>query len=191
MTAQPAGELEWAPDPIRQRNRAYTIEDVLKMRVGAPRVELLAGALSVVPTPSGAHQKISGLLWMWMLRHAPTTFEPLLAVGILVGVRETLEPDVLLLHKPVDLEHHFFDADQVSVAVEIVSPSTKRRDRLEKPAQYAKVGVPHYWRIEQDPVHVYAYDLVGGCYQLAADAEDELVLSAPFEIKLPIRDITP
>ena len=54
----------------------------------------------------------------------------------------------------------------------------------------ATAGVPHYWRIEQNPPHVYAYDLVGGSYELAADSDTELVLSAPFAIKLPIREIT-
>ncbi|WP_250003250.1 Uma2 family endonuclease [Actinoplanes sp. M2I2] len=53
------------------------------------------------------------------------------------------------------------------------------------------VRIPHFWRTEQDPVHVYAYDLVNGRYEPAGDADTELVLSAPFETKLPILDITP
>jgi Uma2 family endonuclease len=81
--------------------------------------------------------------------------------------------------------------DGVMIAVEVVSPGTKRRDRWEKPAEYAAAGVTHFWRIEQSPVHVFAHDLVGGRYELVADSETELVLSAPFEIKLPIREITP
>jgi len=36
-----------------------------------------------------------------------------------------------------------------------------------------------------------AYDLVDGRYELVADSDSELVLSAPFETKLPIRGITP
>ena len=56
-------------------------------------------------------------------------------------------------------------------------PARKRRDRLEKPNEYAAAGIPHFWRIEQDPLHVYAYDLVDGAYQLVADSADELVLS--------------
>ncbi len=76
--------------------------------------------------------------------------------------------------------------------VEVVSPGTRRRDRLEKPADYAAAGVPYYWRIEQDPVHVYAYELgLDGTYQLAADSDEELVLAKPFEIRLPIAAITP
>jgi Uma2 family endonuclease len=87
--------------------------------------------------------------------------------------------------------NHFFLPRQVAIAVEVVSPGTKRRDRFEKPVDYALAGVAHFWRIEQDPVHVFAYDLVAGEYELVADSGTELTLSAPFEIKLPIREITP
>jgi hypothetical protein len=43
-----------------------------------------------------------------------------------------------------------------------------------------------------DPIRQrHAYDLVDGAYEPVADSGTELVLTAPFEIKLPIRDITP
>jgi hypothetical protein len=75
----------------------------------------------------------------------------------------------------------------VLIAVEVVS-----RDRFEEPADYAAVRIPHYWRIEQDPVHVYAYELgEDGTYKLAADSDTELVLEQPFEIRLSIVDVTP
>ncbi|AGL21072.1 Uma2 family endonuclease [Actinoplanes sp. N902-109] len=79
------------------------------------------------------------------------------------------------------------------MTAEVVSPGTKRRDRMEKPVEYAAAGIPHFWRIEQNPLHVFAYDLVDGHYEPAADADEnaELVLTAPFEVKLPVRDIAP
>ena len=40
-------------------------------------------------------------------------------------------------------------------------------------------------------MHVFAYELVDGAYELVADSTEELVLERPFEIRLPIRDITP
>jgi Uma2 family endonuclease len=191
MTAEPMGDFVWAPDPIKQKRAGYTVEDVFALPDDAPRVELSDGVLTVVPSPSGGHQRINWKLVAWLDQHLPDGFEPQLAVGVLVEYSTTLEPDALILHSPVDLEHHFYQPDQVLVAVEIVSPGTKRRDRLEKPALFAAAGIPHFWRIEQNPVHIFAYDLVDGRYRLAADATEELVLTAPFEIKLPIRDITP
>jgi Uma2 family endonuclease len=191
MTAEPIGEVVWAPDPVKQRAGGYTVEDIFNLPEDAPRVDLWDGVLSVVPTPTGGHQKINWKLVGWLDRHLPDGFEPQLAVGIIVSFRRTLEPDAVILRSPVDLDHHLYDAAQAVVAIEIVSPSTRKRDRLEKPSLYAAAGIPHYWRIEQDPLHIFAYDLVDGRYQLVADTVEELVLSAPFEIKLPIRDITP
>jgi Uma2 family endonuclease len=129
---------------------------------------------------------------MWFRQNASRDFRPVLAVGVLVNTTNTLEPDLVLLKAPATGAHHFYLPEQVAIAVEVVSPGTKHRDRFEKPGAYASVGIPHYWRIEQDPVHVYAYDLdANGAYQLAADSDSELVLSRPFEIRLPIGAITP
>ena len=191
MTAEPTGHVMWAPEPIRQRLADQTVEDVLNLPDDAPRVELRDGVMIVVPSPSGGHQKINTRLAGWFERHASEEFEALMAVGVIIGHRDTLEPDVALLRQPVNFDHHYYDASQVVLAVEIVSPGTRRRDRLEKPALYAAAGIPHFWRIEQDPLRIFAYDLVDGRYEPVADAADELVLTAPFGIKLPIRDVTP
>jgi Uma2 family endonuclease len=191
MTAEPVGDLAWSPDPMRQKLAGYTIEDLADLPDDAPRVELTDGVLTVVPSPSVGHQRINVRLVSWLEHHVPAGFEALMALGVLIDVDTTREPDAMIVHSPADLNHHFCKAEQVLVAVEIVSPGTRRRDRFEKPALYASAGIPHYWRIEQNPVHVFAYDLVGGAYELAADSTDELVLNEPFELRLPIREITP
>lgn len=191
MTAEPAGPVNWSPDPLRQRLANYFLEDVLNLPDDAPRVELEHGVMIVVPSPTLGHQDIGNLLWLWFRQNAPEQFRSGTALGVALGLRESMEPDVLLLRNPQSSTNHFFTPDQVVIAVEIVSPGTKRRDRMVKPSAYAAARIPHFWRIEQDPLHVFAYDLVDGRYQLADDSQTELVLTAPFDIKLPIRDITP
>ncbi|MET7749913.1 Uma2 family endonuclease [Micromonospora sp. NPDC005367] len=52
-------------------------------------------------------------------------------------------------------------------------------------------GTPHHLRIEQDPLHVYAYDLVDGRYEPVVDAAEELIVEKPFDIRLRARDIAP
>jgi Uma2 family endonuclease len=191
MTAEPAGRVLWYPDPIRQRLADHIVEDVLNLPDDAPRVELRDGVMIVVPSPTINHQNIGNLLWWWFRQHASDRFESATALGVIVSHRDTFEPDVVLLRRPVVGTNHYFRPEQVVIAVEVVLPGTKRRDRLEKPAEYAAAGIAHYWRIEQDPVHVYAYDLVDGRYELVADSADVLRLAAPFDIELPISDITP
>jgi Uma2 family endonuclease len=191
MTAQPAGRVMWAPDPIKQRLAIYTIEDVLSLPDDAPRVELNDGVMIVVPSPTYDHQDISALLWLWLRQHAPRELRASQATGVAVSLNTTLEPDVLLVDADVPGSNHYSIADHVTLVVEIVAPGTMKRDRLQKPLEYAAAGIPHYWRIEQNPIHVFAYDLVDGTYQLTADSDDLLSLRKPFDIELRVRDITP
>jgi Uma2 family endonuclease len=194
MTAQPAdapGGQPWRPDPRRQRLADHTIEDVLDLPDDAGRVELSDGVMHVVPSPSLGHQDIGHLLWAWFRHHAPAGLRPGGPAGVAVTLKTTFEPDLLLYRAELATDRHYLAAEDVMLVVEVVSPGTRRRDRLEKPAGYADAGIPYYWRIEQDPVHVFAYRLVNGAYQLQADSTTELVLDEPFEIKLPIVEITP
>ena len=194
MTAQPTsgGPRTIGPDPARQRLANYTIEDVLALPSDSPRVELRDGVMILVPSPTIGHQNIASLLWLWLRTWAPEEYLATTAVGIVVGNSDTFEPDVLLLRTRPSMDAHYVAADQVLLAVEVVSPGTRRRDRFEKPADYAAIGIPHYWRIEQNPVHVYAYELgADGAYILTDDSASELVLSRPFDIRLAMADITP
>ncbi len=191
MTTQLTERRGWLPDPERQRLADHTIEDVLTLPDDAPRVEVRAGLLVPVPKPSIDHQRVVGMLWQWLRRNAPAGHQPCTNVGILLGLRDTFEPDLAVLRPPLVRNHHYFDPRQVTLAVEVVSDSTRRRDRLEKPGEYAAAGIAHFWRIEQGPMHVHAYALVDGRYQRVADSDTELVLTAPFAVRLAIRDITP
>jgi Uma2 family endonuclease len=192
MTAQPTGgHVMWFPDPIRQRAADHTIEDVLHLPDESPRVELRDGVMIVVPSPTAGHQNIGNLLWAWLREHAPKEFTPVTAVGVALGINDSVEPDVLLARQPIAWENHFLLPSQVTIAVEVVSPGTKRRDRLEKPELYAAAQIPHFWRIEQNPLHIFAYELVDGHYKLVGESGNRLVLKAPFAIELDIRDVTP
>ncbi|MDW5323226.1 Uma2 family endonuclease [Plantactinospora sp. KLBMP9567] len=115
-----------------------------------------------------------------------------------LGADYTREPDVLVYRADVASDRHFLLPHEVLLAVEIVSPGTRRTDRFSKPAEYAAAGIAGYWRVEQDPVRVYAYRLADRPgrsgnreYELLAEADDVLELTQPFPIKLPIGDITP
>ncbi|MGC9665791.1 Uma2 family endonuclease [Planosporangium sp. 12N6] len=193
MTAEPIapGAPPWSPDPVRQRLADFTIEDVLAVPDDAPRVELVDGVMRAVPSPTIAHQSIGFLLCGWLRTNCPDHLTANIALGVATGANNTCEADVLLHRADVGLDRHFLMPEDVTIVVEIVSPGTRRRDRMEKPAVYAGAGIPYFWRVEQDPVRVYAYTLKNGTYVELADSAEELVLDEPFPIRLPIRQITP
>ncbi len=195
MTAQPI-EFEppppWQPDPVRQRQANYTIEDILLyLPEDAPRVELIDGVMRVVPSPIEDHQDIAALLWMWLRAHAPGEFKATMAVGVAVAFNKSYEPDVLLKRADGIADRHLILAENMILVVEVVSPGSEKTDRFDKPFRYAEAGIPFFWRVERNPLRVHAYKLDGGIYKEQAESADELVVDEPFPIRLPIREITP
>ncbi|HEX8629227.1 MAG TPA: Uma2 family endonuclease [Catenuloplanes sp.] len=191
--AVPSAPQRWpGPDLHRQRLASFTVEDVLSLPDDAPRVELNDGVMLVVPSPTIGHQRIAYLLWRWFEQHAPRELVPSAATGVIINAAQTFEPDVLLIDREyANPDSHYSTAEHVELVVEVVSPGTRRRDRWEKPVAYAQAGIAYYWRVERDPVHVYAYHLVDGRYELVADSAEELLVEKPFPIRLRVRDVTP
>lgn len=56
-------------------------------------------------------------------------------------------------------------ARYVLLAVEVVSPGSGEEDRYVKPGEYARNGIPHFWRVELEPeLTVHTYVLTDGAY---------------------------
>jgi Uma2 family endonuclease len=192
MTVEAPEFVRWTPDPMRQRLADYTVEDVLLLSGDAPRCELTDGVITTVPLPTVLHQAVATSLRGWFeARLATGAHAVSTGVGVIMTHKDTLEPDLVVHRRPAYDDHHYVDPSQVLIAVEIVAPGTRRRDRLEKPSLYASAGIAHFWRVEMDPVHVHAYQLVDGRYERAGDSDEVLRLSKPFDVELSIRDITP
>ncbi|WTI06561.1 Uma2 family endonuclease [Micromonospora sp. NBC_00821] len=200
MSAEPVPTSPgpWCPDPMRQQRADYTLEDLLTLPDDAPRVELVDGVVQVTPSPTLGHQDISFLLRLWLHSRVPGHLRVAQAVGVGLSRNTSRQPDLLLCRADVPSDRSTLRPSDVVLAVEIVSPGTRRIDRFAKPGEYAAAGIPFYWRIEQDPVHVYAYrigDRVGPGgerqYELVADGAEVIELTEPFDIKLPIAEITP
>ncbi|MFE7872240.1 Uma2 family endonuclease [Micromonospora humida] len=200
MSAEPipTSPGPWCPDPMRQQRADYTLEDLLALPDDAPRVELVDGVIQVTPSPTLGHQNISSLLWLWLHSRVPDRLRVAQAVGVGLSPNTSRQPDVLLYRAEVPADRFRLRPSDVVLAVEIVSPGTRRVDRFAKPGEYAAAGIPFYWRVEQDPVHLYAYrigDRVGPGgerqYELVADSAELIELTEPFDIKLPIAEITP
>ncbi|MFJ3801515.1 Uma2 family endonuclease [Streptomyces sp. NPDC090088] len=71
---------------------------------------------------------------------------------VMLDDRNVVKPDVIVFD-PRKL--NFFEAECIPTAhlalvVEVVSPGSRRDDRVSKPAQFAAAKVPCYWRVELD-----------------------------------------
>jgi Uma2 family endonuclease len=145
-----------------------------------------------LPAPTLGHQLVVAALLHWFHEHGPAHLRQTSGIGLAVTANSTYEPDVLVYPAEYDRDRHYLMPHEVRLVVEVVCRGTRRRDRFEKPGGYAAAGIKNYWRVEQEPVHVYAYQLgADGQYKLIADSAEELVVDEPFPIRLPIGEITP
>ncbi len=132
------------------------------------RVELVDGHLVVNAAPAVRHQRVADRL-RTLLDDAVADdgMEAVTAVGL--RVREGLGYISDIVVSTERVETTTVDVDLVALVVEVVSPSTKKTDRLEKPAALAAAGVPAYWRVELDNATnagptIYCYRLDGRTY---------------------------
>jgi Uma2 family endonuclease len=81
-----------------------------------------------------------------------------------------------------------FTADQVLVAIEVISPGSRGTDTLVKPVEYADAGISHYWVIDLDePLSLTAYRLAGAFgYQEAPAVTKRFTTSEPFPLDIDL-----
>ncbi len=145
------------------------------------RYELVDGQLELMsPAPMVRHQLISTELLSKLRDTCYSDYIIVQApVDLIVSPQHVRQPDLIMIHRS---RMHIITQRGImgppDLVVEIVSPSTLRRDKVDKRKAYAQFQVPEYWIVEptlgileQYVLHDHRYELVN-VYQ-----EDELVQS--------------
>jgi Uma2 family endonuclease len=133
--------------------RRYTVDDVLAFPDDGNRYELVGGELLVTPAPSYRHQKVVTRLCAWIepyLARYPESAELLVSPADIRWDREKLvQPDLFAV--PADqVTGSWQSIRTLLLAVEVVSPSSARGDRLVKRPLYQRQGVATYWIVDPD-----------------------------------------
>ena len=78
------------------------------------------------------------------------------------------------------------EGSDVLVAIEVVSPGSKRTDTVTKRSEYAEAGIEHYWIVET-PVTLTALHLAGEFgYQESPAVTGTFTTSAPVPLRLDL-----
>ncbi|MGB6164358.1 MAG: Uma2 family endonuclease [Pseudonocardiaceae bacterium] len=147
----------------------FTVEDLERMPDDGRRYELLDGILLVSPAPGVWHQEVAFALARALYAACPPELHVVIAPFEWRRGRGTaLQPDVLVARRDdlFAVEGGKFLGQPPVLAVEVLSPSTRRIDRLSKLSAYEEAGVASYWLVNPDSKtpSLRALDLVDGRY---------------------------
>lgn len=175
----------------------YTYQDYLEIpEEPGYRHEILEGILVKEPSPNVMHQRVSRRLQR-----------------ILEDYFGKVDPEGEILNAPLDVTFHdinvvqpdlfFISGEQKEIVkdvridgspkliIEILSPGSHRKDRLQKRAIYQRAEVSHYWLVSPEDKTLECFSLQEGNYALVAAGMDEEIVEHPgFEgLSIPLKSL--
>jgi len=168
-----------------------TRADLWAMPDDGRRYELLDGAIIVSPPPSIRHQRAVLRATVLLADAAGPGLEVLPApLGLFFPDEDYLEPDVMVFDPGVVVDDEVRGGMPLLV-VEVVSPSSSRRDIGDKLTRYQDEGVQHYWVVDPVDPRLRVWQLVDGAYVEIADVsgDEEWTAGAPFPVTVRPADL--
>ncbi|WP_279580722.1 Uma2 family endonuclease [Fodinicola feengrottensis] len=156
------------------------------------RSELQEGVLVMSPSPRVAHQWAGFALARQLADQLPPGWRPILDLDVIVEKHEPAtvrQPDVLVAR--FDNTALRLPASEVVLAVEMISPGSRKIDLRLKPYEYAEAGIAHYWVVDLDPpapsITVFHLGAPGEGYVEAPPAvTGRLLTTEPFALDIDI-----
>ncbi len=129
----------------------WTLAELHRLPDDGNRYELVRGQLFVTPAPSYAHQclvdDLAAALFPYVARHALGRVSFPRGV-VRVGTDTEVEPDLMVRPNPTSTVLTWESAPLPLLVVEVISGTTRRRDRVEKRDLYRDLGIPDYWIVD-------------------------------------------
>jgi len=172
------------------RGRALTQRDLEQMPDDGHRYELIDGTLVVTPAPSWRHQRALLRLSLLLASRCPANLEILLApFDVALDEHTVLQPDLLVARR-VDLTDSELPTAPL-LAVEILSPSTRRVDLTLKRSRFEAAGCPSYWAVDPEEQSIIVWQLQGAEYVEVASASgnEQLDVDEPYPLAICPADL--
>jgi len=147
---------------FEKKQGEYTVEDYYYLPKDK-RFELIDGVLYDMSAPSSPHQLIGGFIHAQLFNHIMGKKGQCLPMIAPVDVqldkddKTMVQPDVLIVcDRDMVIRRCVYGAPDF--IVEVLSPSTRNKDRYVKLHKYSSAGVREYWMIDPDTKKVVVYN---------------------------------
>jgi Uma2 family endonuclease len=170
-------------------NNPMTVEDLEKIPDNGLRHELVDGHIVMNPPPAFRHHRaVDRLRRRLQTRCDEAGFVVFENQGVRLG-DDVIVPDLTVYREDAVLERDIYIAGHdILLVIEVVSPSTRRADRITKPIRCARNGVPLYLLVDPtvSPLTATLYTLDGIDYDTGTEvkAGQTLVLPEPFGLTI-------
>ncbi len=147
-------------------------------------IELIEGRFIRDPSPAYGHQRIVGNVFSPVRRHVGRSRAVVSPIDVFLGEHNILQPDILVLDRPLGPKTKH--AELPALVVEVLSPSTIRRDRQVKRRIYLEAGVREVWIVDPESETVEIFTRSG---QRSFGLDDPLESAVVPEFRLPPRSL--
>jgi Uma2 family endonuclease len=186
-------------DPARNEQR-FTYGDYATWP-DEERWELIDGvAYNMTPAPTTSHQTVTGNLFgilFGLLRGHPCRVFAA-PTDVLLPTRDeadeevdtTVQPDVFVICNPGIVQEKFVRGTPDWV-IEVLSPSTARKDEGIKRDRYRRAGVKEYWLLHPTDQTLVRYRLENGAYGLpdVFGADDRIATPVPEGAEIELAEV--
>ena len=142
----------------------YTVTDYFHFPPERGRCELIDGVLYDMASPNAAHQGMSLRLGALFLQYVDghggdcrVFTAPFDVIPDPSDRHTVVQPDVMIICDPSKIGKGYCEGAP-DLVIEILSPSTRRRDLITKHAKYAEAGVREYWIVDIEAQTAVVYD---------------------------------
>lgn len=156
------------PDIVREQPMTYG--DYAELPDDGNRYELVEGVLEMMsPSATIKHQMISFQIQKKLSQSCEDEYYILNApLDVILSPTEVRQPDLVMIHRDrIHIMKNHGIEGAPDLVVEILSPSSIRRDKVSKLKSYAFYAIPEYWivdpgnsTLEQYVLHEQSYELI-------------------------------
>ncbi|HEX4824765.1 MAG TPA: Uma2 family endonuclease [Candidatus Polarisedimenticolaceae bacterium] len=159
--------------------RKLTYSDLPPEPTDGRRYELIRGRLFVNPSPNTIHQLISMRLSVTLYGYFETRGHRVFQAptDVILTPGDVFIPDIVVAALD-DITIRGIERPPL-IAVEILSPSTRRNDLRLKKTRYAELGIPHYWIVDPGERWVECHRLERRRYASLLGVASDGVLTHP------------